>query len=64
MQMGPAGPVPVPAGRTVAFEPGGRHVMLMDLRQDLETGVPVTLTLRFEQAGPVTVVATVQVARG
>ncbi len=41
--------VEIPAGQTVEFAPGGRHVMLMDLRRPLKVGesVRVTLTLRL-----------------
>ncbi len=44
----------IPAGATVALEPGGYHVMFMDLAAPLAAGERVTATLRFEQAGPVT----------
>jgi len=38
----------LPAGRTVELKPGGYHLMLMDLKQSLEAGssVPITLLLR------------------
>lgn len=38
----------LPPGRTVELAPGGYHVMLMDLRQPLRTGLKVPLSLRFE----------------
>ena len=48
--------VPVPAGETVAFEPGGLHVMFMGLNGDpLEAGETVPATLVFEKAGEVAV---------
>jgi hypothetical protein len=50
----------VPAGQTVALEPGGYHVMLMNLLDGLEAGDRVTLTLTFEQTGPVDVTAEVR----
>lgn len=39
--------VELPAGKVVKLEPGGYHVMLMDLKQPLKAGdtVPVTLTV-------------------
>jgi copper(I)-binding protein len=39
--------LPLPAGKTVELKPGGYHVMLMDLKQQLKEGdvVPVTLVL-------------------
>jgi len=41
--------VELPAGRSESFAPGGRHVMLVDLRRPLKVGenVRITLTLRF-----------------
>lgn len=40
--------VVIPAGETVALEPGGMHVMLMDLTEHLRAGDEVTLTLTFD----------------
>jgi len=36
------------AGRTLVLKPGGYHVMLMDLKQQLKAGESVPLTLVFE----------------
>ncbi len=47
--------IPVPAGSTVELVPGGYHIMLMDLAEDLVTGEEFTLTLELEHAGAVTV---------
>jgi hypothetical protein len=44
--------VVVPAGG-LEFKPGGLHVMLIGLRQDLNPGDRFSLTLNFEQAGPI-----------
>ncbi|UST55213.1 copper chaperone PCu(A)C [Comamonadaceae bacterium OTU4NAUVB1] len=42
----------LPAGGTVELTPGGYHVMLMDLKQQVKAGDTVPLTLVFEdQAG-------------
>jgi hypothetical protein len=41
----------LPAGRTVELRPGGLHVMLMELRQPLQPGQRVPLTLVFESGG-------------
>ena len=38
----------LPAGKTVELKPGGYHVMLMDLKQQLKTGETVPLTLTIE----------------
>jgi hypothetical protein len=52
--------VDVPAGKTVKLEPGGYHVMLMNLTDELTTGSVVTLVLTFEHAGPLNVQAEVR----
>lgn len=41
-------------GETVSFEPGGYHVMLLDLAQPLVVGDEVDLTLEFAEAGSTT----------
>ncbi len=41
----------LPAGKAVELKPGGYHVMLMDLKQDLKTGESVPVTLVIEGAG-------------
>lgn len=40
--------IDLPAGRTVELKPGGYHVMLMDLKQQVKAGESVPLTLVFE----------------
>ncbi len=40
--------VPVDAGVTVEFKPGGLHLMLMGIKQPLEVGDKVPVTLTFE----------------
>lgn len=47
-------------GETVSFEPGGYHIMMLDLAGPLEAGDEFDLTLSFENADDVTV--TVEVA--
>lgn len=47
--------VPVPAGATVALEPGGFHGMLMKLAQPLKEGERFPVTLQFREAGKVTI---------
>ena len=42
--------VKVEAGEMVAFESGGRHIMLMGLTKGLEEGSEVVLTLTFSDA--------------
>ena len=45
--------VPVPAGEKTAFEPGGLHVMLINLERALEDGEKITLVLKFKNAGEI-----------
>ncbi len=42
--------LPLAAGQTVELKPGGFHVMLMDLKQTLQAGQNVPITLVFEDA--------------
>jgi len=51
--------VAVPAGATVAFRPGGLHLMLFGLKQPLKVGETISLTLVFAKAGRITVTAPV-----
>jgi copper(I)-binding protein len=46
--MGPAGPLDLPSGSTTELEPGGLHLMLMDVRDTLSPGDTVPIVLRFE----------------
>ena len=41
----------LPAGRTVELKPGGYHVMLMDLKQQMKEGEVVPVTLVVESGG-------------
>ena len=41
----------LPAGKAVELKPGGYHVMLMDLKQELKAGESVPVTLVIEGAG-------------
>ena len=56
------GGLPIPAGKAVALEPGGYHVMLMELAKPLEEGSMFELTLTFESAGEKTVNVEVRTA--
>lgn len=46
--MMPVDVVELEVGLTVAFEPGGYHLMLIDLQQPLQAGDTFSLTLHFE----------------
>ena len=41
----------LPAGRTVDLKPGGYHVMMMDLKQQMKDGDVVPVTLVVESGG-------------
>ena len=53
MQMRPVegGKIEIPAGGSVELKPGGLHVMLIGLNQELQPGTTFTLELQFEKAG-------------
>jgi copper(I)-binding protein len=50
MRMRSISSLELPAGRAVKLQPGGYHVMLMDLKQTLNAGDTIPLTLVFETA--------------
>ncbi len=63
MSMRPVeGGITIPAGGSATLEPGGLHVMLLGIQEELAVGDTFELTLNFEQAGSQTV--TVEVAEG
>lgn len=47
--------IPVPANSSVELVPGGYHIMLTGLTQDLETGDNFSLILTFKNAGEISV---------
>jgi copper(I)-binding protein len=51
--------LPLPAGETVALEPGGNHLMLLGVKEPLVAGDTVSLTLTFETSPPLQVTARV-----
>lgn len=53
-QMVPVSRVEVPAHGSIEFKPGGYHVMLVGLTQDLKAGNTFKLTLQFEKSGEIT----------
>lgn len=55
MRMQQIAGIPVPAGETVALEPGGMHVMLFDLPEDLQEGDGFEATLQFADGSTTTV---------
>ena len=58
--MQPVDAINIPAGGTVTLEPGGYHVMLEGLTDNLAAGQTVRLTLTFKGAGPIEVSAEIR----
>ncbi len=51
MKMRPLADVDLPANQPVTLKPGGTHIMLMGLTQQLKPGETFALTLSFDKAG-------------
>lgn len=51
MRMRAVPKIDLPAGKEVRLEPGGLHVMLMDIRKPFKVGEKIPLTLVIESGG-------------
>lgn len=60
MEMRQVDAIDLPAGKTVALEPGGYHLMFVGLKAPLKAGESFPMTLKFAKAGTVTVSVTVE----
>jgi copper(I)-binding protein len=60
MKMSRVPDIQVPAGGSAKLEPGGLHLMLIDLRWELTPGDTIPLTLQFEKSGTITIEAEVR----
>ncbi len=60
ISMAPMSRIEVPAGGRTELKPGGLHVMLVELKQDISPGDTVSVTLRFENSDEITVEAEVR----
>ena len=60
MKMRALASIDLPPDKTVTLAPGGRHIMLMGLKGPLKKGDTFPLTLRFQNAPPMTVTVTVE----
>lgn len=60
MSMSMVPQIEVPAGGSVSLEPGGFHVMMMDLVETLEVGRTFDVTVSFSDGTEVTVTAEVR----
>ena len=54
-KMTPLGTLVLPAGQTVKLEPGGKHLMLIGMEEDVAVDDKINLTLIFEKSGSKTV---------
>ena len=52
--------VPLPAGETVRFRPGGLHLMMIGPSDDVVLGSSFELTLEFDRSEPITTTAEVR----
>ena len=62
MQMRPVAAIEIHPGTPTVLQPGGLHVMLVDLKQALKEGDRLPLTLEFERAGKVEIMVSVEKA--
>lgn len=60
IEMKPQPQVEVPARSQVKFEPGGLHIMFVNLTRELKPGDSFPLTLRFQQRGEIQIQVTVK----
>jgi copper(I)-binding protein len=60
MRMRQVEKIDLPAGKDVSLKPGGLHVMLIGLKQNLTPGENVPLTLKFADGSELTVDAPVR----
>jgi copper(I)-binding protein len=64
MQMSPMESVSLAAHSEVNFEPGGLHIMLVGLRQDLKVGAQIIVVLHFKNHPDLKVTVPVQEGPG
>jgi len=64
MQMSPQTSVPLAAGEEVMFQPGGYHIMLVGIKQDLKVGEHFRVVLHFKTHADITVDVAVQEMEG
>ncbi len=52
--------IDIPAHSQLTLEPGGYHIMLIDLQKPLVAGEQLPLTLQFEQAGTIDLIVEIK----
>jgi len=60
MRMKKVEAIDLPSGATTSLKPGGLHIMLIDIKKQLQAGQDFPLTLRLEKAGTMRVSVPVQ----
>lgn len=60
MKMSPVAKIEIPASGSAMLQPGGLHVMLINLKQELVAGEKIELTLNFEKSDPLTIEAEIR----
>ncbi|WP_245647680.1 copper chaperone PCu(A)C [Novosphingobium lentum] len=60
--MDPVSDVPLGAGKSIAFAPGGYHVMLFDIAPTLKPGTEAELTITLDDGDKATIKAKVETA--
>ncbi|OGO51352.1 MAG: hypothetical protein A2148_10650 [Chloroflexi bacterium RBG_16_68_14] len=55
VRMPPVAEIEIPAQEEITLQPGGYHVMLMDLERPLKEGDSIEVRLTFRQAGTATI---------
>lgn len=60
MTMTPQSQIDLPAGGEIEFQPGGYHIMLVNLKKDLNVGDKITLVLHFKNHEDITLTVPVQ----
>ena len=63
MQMRPLDAIVVPGKQEMKLEPGGAHIMLINIKRQLKEDDRFKLTLKFEHAGTIVVEVVVQIPR-
>ena len=63
MLMQPVENISIPAHGTTVLQPGGSHMMLVNLKEQLKTGTHIDLTLEFKHEGEIKLKVPVQKSR-
>lgn len=63
MQMRPIEAIVVPGKQEMKLEPGGAHIMLINIKRQLKEDDRFRLTLKFERAGTIVIEVVVQTPR-